>query len=185
MPSFINSTMKRIWKKMARKAWRDSYVSAHISNTIAAQITKLRMLNGWTQTQLAEHSGMKQSRISALEDPNWENVEIATLKRLASAFDVALTVRFIPFSELAEWASSLSEDKLLIASYVEEASKQTPVAAVAPGAAAMFGAALNAQSTLGGSVYNEMPKPPVTTALPSIPRNGAGGGALAAAAVVH
>jgi transcriptional regulator with XRE-family HTH domain len=139
MPSFINSTMKKIWKKMARKAYRDGYVSAHISNTVASQITKLRTAHGWTQTQLAEHAGMKQSRISALEDPNWENVEIATLQRIASACDVALTVRFAPFSELAEWAATLSDDKLLVPTYDEEATEQVLARPVAKaGAAAAF-----------------------------------------------
>jgi hypothetical protein len=51
---------------------------------------------------------MRQSRISTLEDPNYENFEAATLRRLASAFDVALTIRFIPFSELAGWTARLS-----------------------------------------------------------------------------
>jgi transcriptional regulator with XRE-family HTH domain len=105
---------------MARKGYRDGYVGAHISNTIASQITKLRIENGWTQKQLAQRTGMKQSRISALEDPNWENVEVATLERLASAFDVGLTVRFIAFSDLARWAATLSDDKLIVSRYEQE-----------------------------------------------------------------
>jgi transcriptional regulator with XRE-family HTH domain len=97
---------------MQSKVRRDAYVAAHISNTVASQILMLREAKGWTQTQLAEKSGMRQSRISALEDPNYENVEAATLRRLASAFDVALTIRFIPFSELAGWTATLSPEKL-------------------------------------------------------------------------
>jgi transcriptional regulator with XRE-family HTH domain len=101
----ISSTMKRIWKKIRKSpSYRDSYVSAHISNTVAAQISSMREDREWTQSQLAEKTGMKQSRISTLEDPNYENVEIATLKRIASAFEVALTIRFVPFSELMSWA---------------------------------------------------------------------------------
>jgi transcriptional regulator with XRE-family HTH domain len=138
MPWFINSTMKRIWKRMGRKAWRTSYVGAHISNTIASQITKLRLANGWTQARLADQVGMKQSRISALEDPNWENVEVATLRRLAAAFDVALTVRFVPFSHLAEWVATLSDDKLLVPSYEEEAREPTVSQPLTTGAAAAF-----------------------------------------------
>jgi hypothetical protein len=55
-----------------------------------------------------------------LEDPNYENIEVATLRRLASAFDVALTVRFIPFSELARWTDTLSEEKLIVPKFDEE-----------------------------------------------------------------
>ena len=42
MSSFISSTMKAIWKRMSRKAYRDGYVSAHVSNTLASQIEALR-----------------------------------------------------------------------------------------------------------------------------------------------
>jgi transcriptional regulator with XRE-family HTH domain len=112
--------MKEIWKKMGRKAYRDAFVSAHVSNTVASQIAALRAAKGWTQTELAEHAGMKQSRISALEDPNYENIEVGTLRRLASAFDVAVTVRFIPFSDLAYWAATLSEDKLVVPKFDED-----------------------------------------------------------------
>jgi len=101
----ISSTMRKIWKKICKsKAYRDSYVAAHVSNTVAAQITLMREARDWTQSLLAEKAGMKQSRISTLEDPNYENIEVATLKRLASAFEVGLTIRFVPFSELVSWA---------------------------------------------------------------------------------
>ena len=99
---------------MRRKAYRDAFVASHVSETVAAQIALLRSKRGWTQTQLAVNTGMKQSRISALEDPNYENYEIATLKRLASAFDVGLTVRFVPFSEVVRWSSTLGPHKLVV-----------------------------------------------------------------------
>jgi transcriptional regulator with XRE-family HTH domain len=185
MPSFINSTMKKIWKKMARKAYRDGYVSAHISNTIASQITKLRTAKGWTQTQLAEYAGMRQSRISALEDPNWQNVEVATLKRLASAFDVALTVRFIPFSELAQWAAALSDDKLLVSTYDEEATERVPVPArliaEAGGAATAFFAAPEQESR--ASVYDGMRAFQGRITLPPLPKSGYGANAFGTYAI--
>ena len=81
---------------MRGKAYRDSFVAAHVSNTIAAQIVALRTQRNWTQTRLAKEAGMKQSRISALEDPNNENIETKTLIRLASAFDIGLMVLFCP-----------------------------------------------------------------------------------------
>jgi transcriptional regulator with XRE-family HTH domain len=114
------STTAKIWKKMATKDYRDAYVAAHVSNTVASQISMLREKEGWTQKQLAQKAGMSQSRISALEDPNYENIEVGTLRRLASAFDVALTVRFISFSELASWTAGLSTDKLSVPSFLED-----------------------------------------------------------------
>src|SRR5688572_15007518 len=104
MSGLISSTVTKLWKKMRNKEYRDSFVAADLSNTVAAQIHSLREKHEWTQSQLAEKTGMKQSRISALEDPDYENFEIKTLRRLAAAFDVGLMVRFVPFSELL-WRS--------------------------------------------------------------------------------
>ncbi len=114
------STISKIWNKFRNKTYRDAFVGAHISNTIAAQIGAMREAAGLTQTALANKIGTGQSRISALEDPNNSNVEIATLRRLASAFDVALTVRFIPFSELAEWSTEHGERDLAVTAFGED-----------------------------------------------------------------
>jgi transcriptional regulator with XRE-family HTH domain len=121
MLSRIDSTVKTIWKKMRNKEYRDSFVLAHISNTISAQIYSMRKAHNWTQAELATRCDMKQSRISALEDPDFDNVEVATLQRLASAFDVALSVRFVPFSEIAQRASSLSSPDFIVHDYSNDA----------------------------------------------------------------
>jgi transcriptional regulator with XRE-family HTH domain len=106
---------------MIKKAYRDAFASAHVSNTVASQITTLRQEKGWTQTELAERAGMRQSRISTLEDPNNENFEAKTLLRLASAFDVGVTIRFVPFSDIAKWASNITQSSLAVPSFDDDA----------------------------------------------------------------
>ena len=49
---------------------------------------------------------MNQNAISRLENPSYGKATLTTLKRLAAAFDVALIVRFVPFGQLVDWASS-------------------------------------------------------------------------------
>src|SRR5947209_4601512 len=120
MSPSISTTVKKIWKRMTDKEYRDSYVAAHISNTVASQILMLREARGWTQKELAEKADMAQSRISTLEDPNYENIEVGTLRRLASAFDVGLTVRFAPFSEVATWAAELSTEMLAVSDFAND-----------------------------------------------------------------
>jgi len=102
----ISSKLRDIWNKMSNKEYRDAFTVADNSNTISTQIATMRHSRKWTQKELAEKCGMRQPRISDLEDPEFENVEIATLQRIASAFDVALLIGFIPFSELARRATS-------------------------------------------------------------------------------
>jgi hypothetical protein len=47
-----------------------------------------------------------------MEDPSYESFSLATLKRLASAFDVAFVGRFVAFSELVDWATNLTAEHL-------------------------------------------------------------------------
>lgn len=105
---------------MKAKKYRDAFMVSDTANSIAAQIATLRAGRKWTQKELAEKVGMKQSRISYLEDPNFRNVEVATLQRLASAFDVALLVRMVPFSELVERVCESASGDLSVRPYEKD-----------------------------------------------------------------
>lgn len=82
------------------KEYRSAYAESFLDTSIATQIRVLREQRGLKQAELAELTGMKQSRISALEDANYSSWNIGTLKRLASAFDVRLSVSFETFGSL-------------------------------------------------------------------------------------
>ena len=81
------------------KKARDKLNVDQMEQTFALQIRANRLARGWTQKELAERSGMKQSGIARLERGG--RPDLRTLKKVASAFDVALVVRFVPFSSLA------------------------------------------------------------------------------------
>jgi transcriptional regulator with XRE-family HTH domain len=84
----------------------------------------------WTQTDLAKEVGMAQSRISLLEDPSYEKFSLTTLKRLASAFDVALIVRFVPFSELAQWSTNITPGLLAPVRFEDDHLAAPPITEV-------------------------------------------------------
>ena len=112
MSENIESIRTQLWEKMRDKPYRETFVAAHLSTNIAAQIQTIREQRGWTKKQLAQEAGMSPSRITVMEDPSYENFTLTTLKRLASAFDVALIARFAPFSDLVDWVAELSPEKL-------------------------------------------------------------------------
>jgi transcriptional regulator with XRE-family HTH domain len=95
-------------------------LATEIATGLAFQIKALREKKGWTQAELARQTDKDQPTISQLEDPNYGRYSLATLKRLANAFDVALVVRFVPFSELVDWLVNLTPEKLAPANYDEE-----------------------------------------------------------------
>lgn len=76
--------------------------------------------------------GMNQNAISRLESPERGRPTITTLKRLAEAFDVALVVHFVPFSQHLKWVSGtpfldpgLSSFSLAPPSFREESEQGT------------------------------------------------------------
>lgn len=83
------------------KADRDRFTRIETACSVSTQIRALRVMRGWTQRELAERAGMRQERISALEAAPLPGCSVATLLRLAKAFEVGLTARFEPWSTVA------------------------------------------------------------------------------------
>ncbi len=106
------SQRRQVIRSLEDKEYRDLYVEEHIDQGLAFQIRATRDERGWTQAQLASLIGSRQSAISKLEDPDYGRPSLTTLKKLASAFDVALVVRFVPFSDLLNHMSTLTADHL-------------------------------------------------------------------------
>ncbi len=123
----MKSKRDQIAASLSNKAYRDAFVAEHITRGIAFQIRAMRTTRGWTQRQLSRKIGIAaQAEISRLERPtNLPNVR--TLLKLASGFDVALVVRFAPFSQLADYAASVNTETLSPPSYSEDAALQTTV----------------------------------------------------------
>ena len=120
----MNTIKAQLFKSFMDKEKRDLFVSQNIGTTISAQLFSMREKKDWTQEELAQKTEMAQARISVLENPNYENFSIKTLKRLASAFDVGLMVRFVSFGELADWVSNLSPEDLAVPDFEHESQLQ-------------------------------------------------------------
>lgn len=111
--------------ELRNKDYRDSFVREFLKNGIAFQLQALRSKSELTQAQLGELAGKKQNVISRLENPNYGNFTINTLLDLASALDVALVVRFAPFSEVERLRGHLSREELAVASFSDEQETMT------------------------------------------------------------
>lgn len=88
---------------------------------IPLQIRVLRKQRDWSQARLATESQLTQGVISRAEDPDYGNLTVNTLVRIASGFDCAFVGRFVPFSELCRWYSMLEdEDTLQVPSFGDD-----------------------------------------------------------------
>src|SRR5215208_4448170 len=90
---------RQIAASLGDKEYRDAFVEEQIDTGLPFQIRTMRQRRGWTQGDLGQRAGMAQETISLLESPTYGRFTLRTLKRLASAFDVAVMVRFVPFSQ--------------------------------------------------------------------------------------
>ena len=117
----MTSVRTQVVQSLADKEYRDEYVSEHIAQGVAFQIRAMRRDRGWSQAQLGNSIGMAQEYVSKVENPDYGKYTLATLKRMAAAFDVALTVRFVPFSQLVDWTTRISPADLAVPSFGADA----------------------------------------------------------------
>jgi transcriptional regulator with XRE-family HTH domain len=110
------------------KAYAQAYAEDFLNAAIATQIKVLREDRGLTQSQLADLAGMKQSRISVMEDVNYGSWNLKTLLRLAAAFDVALNVSFESFGKVIRDATSFSRTALGRPSRLDSLSSEAGLA---------------------------------------------------------
>lgn len=127
MSSHLNSIDHLIERIKHSPKGRAKFVASHLDKGIAYQIRALRDRQELSQEDLASLVGMNQNAISRLESPERGRPTITTLKRLAEALDVALVVRFVPFSKLVKWVSGtpfieygLSTESLAVPNFEEE-----------------------------------------------------------------
>src|ERR1017187_377148 len=101
----LNSREAVVQRLRRGKTSRQRFVESNLAKAIAHQLRATRDKLGWSQERLAREVGMNQNAISRLESPAYGKQTLTTLKRLGAAMDVALIVRFVPFSELIDWIS--------------------------------------------------------------------------------
>jgi len=114
------TSKQKLFAKLRNKEYRDAYVAEHVKTSVPIQARTLRDQQGLTQTELARRAEMKQTVISRLEDPNYGNLTINSLLKLASGLDVALLVKFVPYSRLLDEFKDVSPKAIAAKSFTEE-----------------------------------------------------------------
>jgi transcriptional regulator with XRE-family HTH domain len=117
------SGFSQLWKKLAKsKRYRAEFVAAQVKRGIPFQVRALLKQTGLSQEKLASQAGLTQGVVSRAADPNYGNLTLNTIIRIAAGFDVAFVGKFVPFSELAKWFIDLSESSVAVKSFNEESN---------------------------------------------------------------
>lgn len=122
------------FRHLKDKAYRDAYVREHIRIGLPYQIRAMREeeCRKWTQKELGDRADKPQNVISRIEDPTYGKLTLQTLLELASAFDVALVVKFVPFTKFITEFDDVSPRSLEAKDYATEERELSILAAARP-----------------------------------------------------
>ena len=98
---------KLILKELKDKESREFFVRDAVDEGLSFQIVALRNQFGWSSKELAKRSGLSIKIIKELENPNISNNELDYYIKVANAFDIVLSVKFISFQEEIELLDNL------------------------------------------------------------------------------
>lgn len=117
---------------LQNRRYRAATVKEAVRSVIALQIRQLRQKSGKSQVALASEASTSQSAIARLEDPDYGRVSVTTLLKLATALDVALLVKFVPFSKFIKEYADLSPGALSVPTFDEEKKESEEQVASVP-----------------------------------------------------
>ena len=115
----LNSSSE-LWEELQDKEYREGYVEGQFDIEVPFQIRALRRARGWTQADLAKNSGIPESQIAELEDPDSAPPSVQILHKLCAAFDVGLLVQFVSFSELVRRESEFDPETFNVVSFSDD-----------------------------------------------------------------
>jgi transcriptional regulator with XRE-family HTH domain len=111
---------ERLLAEFQDQDFRHAYLEDFLNSVVSTQIRTLREKAGWSQAELADLIATTQSAISRNESPDYSRWNIATLRKLARAFDRALIVKFAGFGEALGDIERFRLDRLIPPSFDED-----------------------------------------------------------------
>jgi transcriptional regulator with XRE-family HTH domain len=128
--------VERLTRDFNDPDYRHVYDEGFLNSSIATQIKVLREERGWTQAHLAGKAKMNQSRVSELEDVNFNSWTMRTLRKLARALDLRLKISFEEFGTLLRDFRDLNRESLSRRSFGSDPAFQSAHAEAKPMASA-------------------------------------------------
>lgn len=122
-----------IWNQVKKsKKFRESFVTSQFKKMVPFQIAVLRKKAGLSQEELAKACGLTQGVISRAEDPNYGNLTVNTILRIANGFNMGFKGEFVPISELIRWVDRLSEKSIQFVPLEKEIQSESKVQPTLP-----------------------------------------------------
>jgi transcriptional regulator with XRE-family HTH domain len=111
MPEIAYAIDLNLGQKLRDRSYRLKFFWAESSARIAEALIALRKRRGLNQTQLAELLGTKQPAISRVEQADYQNWNIKTLRSIAEALDARIRILIQPSEDvLKEYDGDLNAE---------------------------------------------------------------------------
>ena len=114
------SARQQLLESFRDPEYRHAFVNERVRTSVALQIRALRQARVMTQKQLGDAIGMAQTWVSKLENPDYGKMTVATLLRLAEAFETDLEIKFRPFSKTLDSLPIQGPEYFAVPSFDEE-----------------------------------------------------------------
>jgi transcriptional regulator with XRE-family HTH domain len=114
------SARRQLLQSFRDPEYRRLFTEERLRSSVALQIRALRQQRDMTQAKLGEAIGMAQTWVSKLEDPEYGKMTVATLLRLAAAFDTDLEIKFRPFSKTLDTLPTQGPEYFHVASFEDD-----------------------------------------------------------------
>ncbi len=111
---------RQLLQSFRDEEYRRLFVEERVRASVALQIRALRQQRDMTQAKLGLAIGMAQTWVSKLEDPEYGKMTVATLLRLAGAFDADIEIKFRPFSRTLASLPAQGPDYFHVPTFEEE-----------------------------------------------------------------
>lgn len=148
---------EKLKKKMYERRFRRAFAESVLDEALALQIRTIREKRQMSQQALAKITRMTQTAISRIESADYGRWSISTLKRLARALDLPLSVRFQSWEELMHDAENFTPAALSVPSFAKDR---------------VF---FSGEPVMSAQTYvNPLPPKPVSTTAPFVPHAGFG-----------
>ncbi|HEY2815855.1 MAG TPA: helix-turn-helix transcriptional regulator [Casimicrobiaceae bacterium] len=152
------------------KEYAHAYMESYVDAYIATQIKVIREQREWSQEQLANETGMKQARISVLENVDYSSWSVSTLRRFARAFDLVLRVTFEEFGTEIGRMSEFGANGLRRTGRSEDLSRAAKAEAIQP-ATGTSGQTVSLPGTSKERVYRADATPDEVIVIPPLQPN--------------
>jgi transcriptional regulator with XRE-family HTH domain len=108
----MNAMHEALREELKDQEYSEGYAESFLDSYVATQIKVLREQAGLSQEALGKLVGTRQGVISRIENVNYSKWNVATLKKLARAFNVRLRVSFETYGSLISEVEAFSRENL-------------------------------------------------------------------------